>query len=629
MDIRDCIGFTGRVIAQLPDITPEKRIQYDNMLASVDTRLNDTYLNVAVIGDFSTGKSTFINALTGRNMLKTAWVATTAVPTKIYYHRKKNTVVAVDTADGEVYNLSLVRERKNFEKYIGMPLPEDAQGLITFLTTRNDLSEKIRLVRIFSHIEAGLKDICIIDTPGVNPGADETKKHVMATRNILREYADSTIILFQAQNVYTNSFRRFLQENAGHFINDAVFVITMMDVVDEDERAEIISFVRQCLKDTFGLENPMVYGCCAKYVNDENVSEENRHWCDGFLHLRKRIFRHINGCRSRIIRKQMSELMIKLLEELKKDIGNNLARVSKQLEILNENSIGKLDEEMAGIKERYVRETVEAFDELELYADYNEMFDRIADKAEQSIKQCTKIRGNSESSVSGYIDVGLPSVISKEQEALSRRIEEKIAGLNSLIKCYYIDNKKLFEKYSINLKQKADVFVESEEISYEQDFGEVNFHNSGVVYETTKAIGEVAFVIATFPAVLIDDLLKLDISRTLENALGSATIGLVNLFGDLPSKKRRSIENVRKALDTMRENNRGDFGDKIEKRKAEIIGALNEIEQNFYNEYSLIYEKRKKAFDRKERKIKKEVSENEAIHKKMNEYLIEIKEEGF
>lgn len=46
-------------------------------------RLNDDEIRIAVVGEFSAGKSTFINALIGKDILKHATTETTAVITRI------------------------------------------------------------------------------------------------------------------------------------------------------------------------------------------------------------------------------------------------------------------------------------------------------------------------------------------------------------------------------------------------------------------------------------------------------------------------------------------------------------------------------------------------------------------
>ena len=43
-------------------------------------RKNQKNLQIAIVGEFSTGKSTLINAMIGKNLLKTAFMATPPFP---------------------------------------------------------------------------------------------------------------------------------------------------------------------------------------------------------------------------------------------------------------------------------------------------------------------------------------------------------------------------------------------------------------------------------------------------------------------------------------------------------------------------------------------------------------------
>ena len=55
--------------------------KYQEQLKELEKRYNDPVLKLAVIGDFNTGKSTFINALLKKSLLSTDNVPTTVIPT--------------------------------------------------------------------------------------------------------------------------------------------------------------------------------------------------------------------------------------------------------------------------------------------------------------------------------------------------------------------------------------------------------------------------------------------------------------------------------------------------------------------------------------------------------------------
>lgn len=78
------IEFTENVIkrVQLPQ---SQTTDLYNLIQRIQQRKNDPNLYLAVIGEFSSGKSTFINALLRDNLLKTSALVTTSVATRLYY----------------------------------------------------------------------------------------------------------------------------------------------------------------------------------------------------------------------------------------------------------------------------------------------------------------------------------------------------------------------------------------------------------------------------------------------------------------------------------------------------------------------------------------------------------------
>ena len=62
-------------------------------------RLNDEKFNLVVVGEFSRGKSTFVNALLGRRMLPVSKSPTTAVISKIIYGETSAYIVITNQAN--------------------------------------------------------------------------------------------------------------------------------------------------------------------------------------------------------------------------------------------------------------------------------------------------------------------------------------------------------------------------------------------------------------------------------------------------------------------------------------------------------------------------------------------------
>ena len=627
MKYDECINCAERAIKNLQNIPSEKRKQYEKSIKDIKRRKDDSFLNVALIGDFSTGKSTFINALIKENMLKTSWFATTAIPTHIYYHDKNEIIVKVETSDGTEYDLSERYAKRTVETILKCELPNNINDLITFITTSNELTDNIRLVKVYCRSEEEFRHICIIDTPGVNPGAGDTKSHVMATRNVLREYADAAIVLFQAQQVYTNSFKTFLEENAKHFMDEAVFVITMMDQIDESERSEIIEFVRSSLQETFHLSNPLVFGCCAKYVNKKNANDEEQEWNCEFDRLRRELTGYINRRRKHIIEKQMSLLLENLLKPLEQDIKGNIAVIEKELAILEENSIEKLSGELSANRYLYEHEIEKKLKKGSFEAKYNEMFTNIINSAASSINSCTKVNGDGNNAVSGYMKNGLPALMERENIKLTNEVNQVFSNSEKILKEYYDDNKKIFQKFSINLgrtenyeiqnKKMDSSSVEMEKVSFSGDSG--NLIGDGI------AVGAILVgSVASLPLAIIDGIFDTDISETVLQTFFGFADGVMNLFSNLSAKKSEAISSVKHSIAKMKESNRDKFMQQIEDRKVQMQNTFVEINSKFEAEYQIIYERRYQQFLKEKDQMECEITKNKVLQKALTAYLEEL-----
>ena len=336
MVLNECIEYTAYVVNHLPHLPEQKKRHFLKSIEKMKKRASDPYLYVALIGDFSTGKSTFINALIQKNILKTAWQATTAVPTFIFYNHIDTVQVIVETVGRERFLLDDSKQHSQLERRLNIQLPVEITDSIAFLSTNNNLAGKIKHIEIRVPSFEGLRHICMIDTPGVNPGAEEVKAHVLRTQEVLTAYADATIVLFQETQVFSGSFKRFLEENAAHFMKDAIFIITMMDLAQEDGREEVMDYVRMQLKQTFGIAHPMVYGCCAKAVVSNKTDSESQYWVSLFDKMRLEIIQYMTNNRKRIIDRELDSLLKCIISELDTRVAENLTIIEQKKSRLEE-----------------------------------------------------------------------------------------------------------------------------------------------------------------------------------------------------------------------------------------------------------------------------------------------------
>lgn len=164
-----------------------------------------------VMGEFSTGKSTFINALVGKYVAEVDVIPTTAVITKISYGEEEKLIIHYKNGkieQGDLDEISKITSEKQ--------------------ETLSDLHKKIDYVDYKLPLTI-LKSINIIDSPGLNAVKES---HTEATKRFI-EKADAVIWVFSAQNPILAS--ELDEMNLLMPRLKPIAIINKMDLIDPEE----------------------------------------------------------------------------------------------------------------------------------------------------------------------------------------------------------------------------------------------------------------------------------------------------------------------------------------------------------------------------------------------------------
>lgn len=189
-----------------------------DQLQSLDTR----EYRITVLGEFSSGKSTFLNALIGKDILPHGVEETTATVT--YIHN-----VAPDNPKA---NKVVVIFNDVNRKPVQLNLSQSRTALIDFVTAKakdTDVTKEISEVHIYIPYLSGDQRIILIDTPGLNGIKDGMRD--ITYREINRSHAN--ICLFGIKGVSQSdlSFINDFYKNGTPFF----FVLNQIDMLKPDE----------------------------------------------------------------------------------------------------------------------------------------------------------------------------------------------------------------------------------------------------------------------------------------------------------------------------------------------------------------------------------------------------------
>jgi gas vesicle protein len=314
----------------------------------IRSRVNDVNLYMAVIGEASSGKSTFINALIEDALLKMDNVfETTAAATVIKYDHEVSTTIrllsgtvgnpvqrAVPGDQLEFLDNSFNVQRSEVLHFTARDTPislevfpkvhnMDVRQLIQCVTTDPSVARSVASVNV-TYPGAFLADnICIIDTPGLNAQIKDLNPQ-QVTQNAVG-FADSAIILTAANQAMPLSLVKLLQDDLGlrDHIKRCAFLITKMDWVDEDEHERIIKHVHSQIRRHFIPQGklPPVFVAVPKASLDAQTGQQNSidnadHWCAQFEILKRDLYDYLTRQRSTVIAEKTLRLLDKLFMTL-------------------------------------------------------------------------------------------------------------------------------------------------------------------------------------------------------------------------------------------------------------------------------------------------------------------------
>ena len=222
----------------------EKNFTWKDVRQQIDfihKKKNDKKLNISVIGEFSTGKSTFINALLRKELLaSSALQGTTVASTVIDYSERHK--IELEYLDGRSENLHyncFGDLRKGLEHY----------------TTDSSVAKQLKAVNVFLPADILKNDFRIIDTPGTNV---TEAWHEDVTVRALREKSDLSIILTSAEKPVPDTMLSFVRKNLESILPQCVFVVTKLDMLRPRERNRQLAYIKMRLEEKLEMQEAVV-----------------------------------------------------------------------------------------------------------------------------------------------------------------------------------------------------------------------------------------------------------------------------------------------------------------------------------------------------------------------------------
>jgi len=200
-------------------------------LLALRERLRLRRLQIAVLGQFKRGKSTFINALLHAPILPTGAVPVTAIPTFISWADRPS--IRVEFSGGTPAEQFAAADADTLRDILSRYVTEDANP-------KNRLG--VERVELFYPAELLADGTVLIDTPGIG----STLAHnTEAALRILPE-CDASLFILSADPPITEAELGYLRQ-LGSGIGRVFFIINKIDYLAPDEQTAVSQFLRKAL----------------------------------------------------------------------------------------------------------------------------------------------------------------------------------------------------------------------------------------------------------------------------------------------------------------------------------------------------------------------------------------------
>lgn len=285
----------AEILKGASEVTSELNMSKEEELADLSTKvMNDTF-KIMVTGTFKNGKSTFINALLGEEILPAYALPCTAVINEVKYGSQKKAVLYFRNPLPKELPENLAEKAvRHMKKYQGRPIPpldipyDEIEDYVVIPMGADEKQIKLQSpyekVELFYPLEILKNGVEIIDSPGLNE--DETRTRV--TMDYLAK-VDAILYVLNANAICAGDEMKFVEKDLkGNSFDSVFFVVNRFDQIRAREQPQIRQYAELKLKEIY--PQPEVFCISAlnaldgRLDNDDDLIEKS-----GMSPLEKRL----------------------------------------------------------------------------------------------------------------------------------------------------------------------------------------------------------------------------------------------------------------------------------------------------------------------------------------------------
>ena len=272
LELAELIRSLMSVAAERDD--DEKRAAAREVLA----RLADDAFQLAVVGQFSRGKSTLMNAILGNPYLPAGSLPMTSVVTRVSY--------------GSAPRVLIERAGSSF------PIETTLDQLERFVAQASREREKRRVVSAHVELPAEILRLgyVFVDTPGVGSAIPANT----ATTEAFLPEADAVIFVTSFDAPLSEAEMTFLAKVRDQ-VSKVFVVVNKLDLVTATEARNVLAYVREQLADSYRSSEVRVFATSARQALQARLDDDPASLAEsGLAELQQTLIRFLAGEKSRV-----------------------------------------------------------------------------------------------------------------------------------------------------------------------------------------------------------------------------------------------------------------------------------------------------------------------------------------
>ncbi len=297
----------AEVLRLVDPIVKDQAREDQDRLRELFVRLAEDRFNLVVVGRFSRGKTSLMNAILGTDRLPTGIVPLTSVVTTVAYGSKEQVII----------------------NYHGKRIPSEIaiDALPQFITQGHNPGNirQVRVAEVKLPAEFLRRGFYFVDTPGLGSAIPENTR---TTEEFLPE-ADAFVLVTSYESPLSEEELRIVR--AASSSGRRVFVVlNKHDLVTSDERRDVAGYLNKQLLEVLGNGAPQVFSVSAREgIEAKRSRDAQRLAASGIEELETELVRFLVAYKSADFLLRMCDRVADMLHQLshKFDVKRSLERI--------------------------------------------------------------------------------------------------------------------------------------------------------------------------------------------------------------------------------------------------------------------------------------------------------------